>query len=427
MKKMIFILLATALTVSAQTELADMQNLYGGIDFHHSIAAFASPDDSSLSRVDIYIQIKNDRLQFIKLEDGYEANYEVSIIVLDDDDYQVDGKIIKNTVYADTYESTNSREKFASAHESFTLKPGDYEISISVEDDETAQSKKVDEKIRVPDFDESKISISDIIFADSLFTNTAGVQQIDQTISDSRKGFHNTVYAYFEIYNNTAKDTKAKIEYELRGSSTRFQYKNDFEINLLNPRNAQLIMIPADSLIADEYLLKIKIESRDDAETEKNFFIRWQGMPVTAKDVDSAIEQLQYIASPEEWKKLQKAPAEKKAEYFQEFWEQHDPTPGTEVNEAMESHYARIDYANRSFSVLQREGWKTDMGMVYVILGAPDEVERNVFPRFSQYPYEVWHYYRYNKYFEFYDPTGFGDYRLVTPFSLYELQRLIGN
>lgn len=78
----------------------------------------------------------------------------------------------------------------------------------------------------------------------------------------------------------------------------------------------------------------------------------------------------------------------------------------------MLEYYRRIDHANRNFEAYRREGWQTDMGMVYVSLGPPDYIDRHPFAVDSK-PYEVWDYYNLNRQFVFIDYTGFGDYRLV--------------
>ncbi|MDP3683995.1 MAG: GWxTD domain-containing protein, partial [Ignavibacteria bacterium] len=71
-------------------------------------------------------------------------------------------------------------------------------------------------------------------------------------------------------------------------------------------------------------------------------------------------------------------------------------------------------YANAHFTHYT-EGWKSDMGMVYIILGAPNSVDRHPF-EYDSKPFEVWEYYQINRQFIFVDNTGFGDYRLTTPF-----------
>ena len=79
----------------------------------------------------------------------------------------------------------------------------------------------------------------------------------------------------------------------------------------------------------------------------------------------------------------------------------------------MMEYYARIRIANERYSHYT-EGWKTDMGMVFIIYGEPSSIERVPFGDYTK-PYEVWDYYNINKRFVFVDNTGFGDYRLTTP------------
>ncbi len=102
---------------------------------------------------------------------------------------------------------------------------------------------------------------------------------------------------------------------------------------------------------------------------------------------------------------------QKKYDRFMEFWKSKDPTPETEENELMDEYYSRVEYANEHFATYQ-EGWKTDMGMVFIILGPPNNVERRPF-NYNSPAYEIWEYYALNRSFIFVDYTGFGDYRLI--------------
>jgi hypothetical protein len=79
----------------------------------------------------------------------------------------------------------------------------------------------------------------------------------------------------------------------------------------------------------------------------------------------------------------------------------------------MALYYARVDYANKHFT-RYREGWRTDMGLVFILLGPPSTVERFPF-QIDEKPEEVWQYYDLNYQFVFRDENGFGDYRLLTP------------
>ena len=79
----------------------------------------------------------------------------------------------------------------------------------------------------------------------------------------------------------------------------------------------------------------------------------------------------------------------------------------------MIEYYRRIQTADERYSHFI-DGWKTDMGMVYIIFGEPDQIERYPFQENTK-PYEVWFYYGANKEYVFVDESGFGDYRLTTP------------
>ena len=54
------------------------------------------------------------------------------------------------------------------------------------------------------------------------------------------------------------------------------------------------------------------------------------------------------------------------------------------------------------------------MGMVYIIYGEPNTIERYPFTENTK-PYEIWQYYSANKEFIYVDETGFGDYKLAIP------------
>ena len=116
---------------------------------------------------------------------------------------------------------------------------------------------------------------------------------------------------------------------------------------------------------------------------------------------------------------MESSESETKRNLFVQFWKKRDPSPETENNELMIEYYRRIQYSNEHFATFQ-EGWKADMGMVFILFGHPNDIERHPFDINSK-PYEIWYYYDINRNFVFKDFSGFGEYRLVTP--LYDLSR----
>jgi GWxTD domain-containing protein len=147
---------------------------------------------------------------------------------------------------------------------------------------------------------------------------------------------------------------------------------------------------------------------------ERVVSVNWSGLDEHIRDLEEAIDQLQYIAKRNEIDHIKggRTPAERLTR-FQAFWDKRDPTPNTPRNERMEEYYYRIDYANRRFTSL-RDGWRTDRGHVMVLFGEPDNVESHPFD-FNVRPYEVWYYYRIGRRFVFIDRSNVGDYELMVP------------
>jgi GWxTD domain-containing protein len=148
--------------------------------------------------------------------------------------------------------------------------------------------------------------------------------------------------------------------------------------------------------------------------TSRTFNIRASDLPVAIVDLDKAIDQLIYIARESELEYVRSATTEdEKRKRFLEFWSKRDPDPQTHRNELLEEYYGRVQHANQNFTHFL-EGWRTDMGMVFIRFGTPDNIERHPFD-VSNKPYEIWYYYQLNRQFIFVDESGFGDYRLRYP------------
>jgi len=125
------------------------------------------------------------------------------------------------------------------------------------------------------------------------------------------------------------------------------------------------------------------------------------------------VNQLEYIATPNELAQLKKATVEKRDSLWKAFWQQYDPTPNTEYNEREMEYFERVDYAQEHFSFGDK-GWRSDRGRIYIKFGPPDEIQSRPY-ELSTKPYEIWLYYRLNLKFIFYDRHGFGEYILINP------------
>ena len=165
------------------------------------------------------------------------------------------------------------------------------------------------------------------------------------------------------------------------------------------------------------YILDIAIRGDKERASTKTVFdvrvanILGSDLSGVSLDLDQAIKQMRHIARQANLPKILKGAKEEKVKFFKDFWSPRDPTPDTERNELMEEYYRRVNYASRYFSAGSRDGWDTDRGMVYIMMDAPDAIDRHPFDSDSK-PYEIWYYYQANLKLYFIDYNGFGDYEL---------------
>jgi len=115
-------------------------------------------------------------------------------------------------------------------------------------------------------------------------------------------------------------------------------------------------------------------------------------------------EDVRWIISDEEKSAfMQLSNDEERDQFIESFWQRRDPTPDTVENEFKEEHYRRMAYANEHFAA-GIPGWKTDRGRMYIMYGAPDEIEAHpsggTYERpmdegggsTSTFPFEDWRY-----------------------------------
>jgi GWxTD domain-containing protein len=147
-----------------------------------------------------------------------------------------------------------------------------------------------------------------------------------------------------------------------------------------------------------------------------------QKLPLAPKYKAWLAEEVVYIITTKEREIFQKLESDEDRDRFiEEFWKARDPTPGTPRNEFRDEHYRRIEFANKTFGRgLPFQGWRTQRGRIYIILGPPVDVQR--FESGEIYPIELW-YFQGNPalgqapFFRllFYKKGGGGDFELYHP------------
>jgi GWxTD domain-containing protein len=183
---------------------------------------------------------------------------------------------------------------------------------------------------------------------------------------------------------------------------------------ILNPHNNGqtfgLVNIPNSAFENSAYIIQVNKSGNPHPIARKFIRSYWPDMPASLLNLDIAIEHLKFILPENKVKQINSGTAAERESKFREFWKRQDPTPATVYNEKMAEYYRRIDYAFKEFGNQGNlAGHESDQGKVYINYGPPDDKERR-FPPNGKVT-EIWKYG--NKRFIFEASTGFGDFVLI--------------
>jgi GWxTD domain-containing protein len=410
-----FIILAVLLLSFETLTQVENANSFtrGEPNYYQDFLNFAS-DSAGVTRTDIFIQVPYDEVQFVLSGQNFVATYTVNVSVYNEDkDKLIMEKSWTEKLESNNFDQTTSRNNFNLSMRSFLLTPAKYVIRTSIDDKESSRNYVSENEFLVRDLS-SPFAVSDILILAKSDTLTAGskiLPNISRNVSVSKTG----IPIFMEIYSEA--ERTVNIEYAILDEKKKVISQN-FKSQEVDTGTTRVFYTFKDtSLALGTYTMYVAVKGKDGenlSQVNKVFSSRWAGIPFNISDLDKAIQQMVYIATQDELDYIKKADTrDEKVKRYLAFWKKKDPVPESEDNEIFYEYYRRVDYANKNFSHYS-EGWRTDRGMVFIILGSPNNVERHPFD-YNAKPYEIWEYYNINRSFIFVDETGFGDYRLITP------------
>ncbi|PYV84987.1 MAG: hypothetical protein DMG05_23615 [Acidobacteria bacterium] len=146
-------------------------------------------------------------------------------------------------------------------------------------------------------------------------------------------------------------------------------------------------------------------DSRFSKEAADSYYQKWLNQDVT------------FIIKKEERDAFQRLSSDNDRFHFiEQFWLRRDPN--WLDNKFKVEHYRRIAYANKKFAS-KVPGWRTDRGMIYILLGPPDQIDSPA-PNGKLFS-EIWHYHELARsssskkvVLEFVDKSRTNDYQLTT-------------
>ncbi|MCL5033772.1 MAG: GWxTD domain-containing protein [Bacteroidetes bacterium] len=417
MKKMLFLFLLMTLPAWAQVEL---QRVHSYTPPHFFFDALNFKAESNRSRLDFYFQIPYSELQFLRTGNELTASYEVSLQLLDEEGNPVLEQAWDERTSCPSFDETLNERIFSVSQRHFNVRPGSYTLQVAVTDSETNRTYMAKRSFVARDYSIGSPSISDVMLLMSS-TRANGVFTIIPNIEGNVISQRDSFPVFYEVYSPQTGDSLYQLT-EIFGEKNKPLYSHSAWLEISDTVKKIFADIPKDSIPMGNYRLAVTLKQSADrnapviASAVRTFSIHFPELPLTIASLDEAAEEMMYVADSKTIDSIRHEPHMlSKEEIFIRFWQGHNPNPSSKHNPVLEEYYNRVVYANEHFAHY-RAGWKSDMGMIYILMGPPNSVDRHPFNIDSK-PYEVWHYFQRNRHFVFIDQTGFGDYRLLLPTS----------
>lgn len=410
--KKVLALLCLVSWAAAETPLEQINPVPFAVALHN-----VSAPDSSKSRLLVSVGILYDDLSFVRVDSGFTASYELALDITNAQGELEASRTNEYRIVVEQYTATNSRRHYHTQSYEIDLLPGKYDLAFGFVDRVSGATHrmKATKILRPFCVDKTPLEISDVILQEHVVLDSLNRAVISPSLYANITTPGRKLHLYVEYFSATMSEPLL-----VRQTIRNWQNKVVLEQRREWPRRESLehMLLPiwVEDLPYGVYEVEMNVQQGRLSKTARaRFHVTWNGIPETGVHLEQAILAACDLADKHERRQLQTAlqnfSKEQKLEALRQFWQARDETPYTQENEAMDTYYQRIEQANEKFSGSQ-EGWKTDLGKVYVSLGAPDVIEiakRDL----RSARVQIWHYNRLARRFLFVDAHGNGDFHLV--------------
>jgi len=419
----------TAIDTSAQKQQ---------LQFYVDYATFRSGEDKVI--LEVYLMIPREQMTFNKPDtlDKFITRGFIQVGLAQNDSI----RLLDRWPFTDTADSLAEIKPTQSIPDMaiFEAEPGEYELIAQVIDLNSDTRGVYRKPITLHLFDRNNIALSEIELASivqpmqekTIFTkyNRDIVPNASLTFGTGTP----VMYSYAEIYNMQYPSDKDSFQVEYRVLDLNGSPVKELPVvthHKVGKSSIDLGGLNVVGLSSGVYFYRIKVTDLATGELAtrtKKFYVykpgeEFKAAPAIAgtnydemskEQLEESFKMLSPIVTDKDRKTFENASLEGKRNFMREFWKAHDPDPSTPVNEFEQSYMQRLAYVKENFGSSQVPGYRSDRGRVYLLYGAPDEIERNPV-NLGGKPNQTWYYHSIQGgvKFVFVDKTGFGSYELV--------------
>jgi GWxTD domain-containing protein len=396
--------LACAGACAAQMDMGTPPSL-GDIRFAADVVVTPAVDGTG--RVSVTYRVTYDALVFLRRGDGYAARYEVTAILYGRDGEQVAGDSWQRRVEAASYAETNARSSAMGETLVLEAPPGVYRLRVSLRSVDTGAEGVVEREVSVGEYVPGLLTLGTLEFgrarSDSSEFEAAPSRDYGEEWPAMRVGV--------PVYGDPGRSYRMEVALETERGVVEAAFADTVhQTALVTTHEARFSVL---NLEVGAHFIRVRVHPLGGGRdvTARARFRVLTSPRSWGSDFEKMLQQVGYFASREEVGKLREAAPEDREAAWEEFWRGRDPDPSTGENEFRAEFLRRLGYANMKFTSTV-EGWRTDMGRVYIVHGEPDDVESQPVDRML-HSWEVWYYYRDHVKFTFVDTEGFGEFSLV--------------
>ncbi len=300
------------------------------------------------------------------------------------------------------------------------LKPGAYNIAITMRDSVKRKKGSVEFKLATLDYRERPL-VSDITVGSYLDTAKTPFQKFGYSLypmpslAFSKKT--DSIYLYAEVYHLQGDTGKYVMNYSILNN--RGNYVVSIKPVIRDKKEPGYIYgsIALDKLVPGDYTLLLSVTdlaTKKTSQSKREFLYFSESAYEDTAKLQSFYFFIDYFANSKQLSIYRHLKTyDDSLAFLKRFWKTKDPTPSTKINEFFIEYIKRAEYANEHFHEKNTDGMKTDRGRIYIKYGPPDEVKHSVFP-LNYREKEIWFYHRGKELaFAFADIDGSGKMVLV--------------
>lgn len=295
----------------------------------------------------------------------------------------------------------------------YTVNPGNYLVGITITDESTGKSSSRQERVFIPNPKHNVSNITNI----QILSKTANVKQsifTPETTYDIPSSIDSLKFV-FQITNNKP-DSPITINAELIKFKSDTSYASpmtygnyypssmpykgiDYDSKEVINSTRRTLTDPGSVLIEfvfatlgrGNYRLEVQSDGDESGENKlykaRDFSVKSPNYP-SIKSPRELAEPLAYLMVEKEYKQLLKIQSPDSLKIaIDKFWLSNIKNSKTAAD-VIALYYERVEEANKQFSSF-KEGWKTDLGMMYILFGPPWYVDTTLDEMRWSYSYNL--------------------------------------